>query len=149
MKYLKLLLIVFVASMLDACNRDTGLNPGGGMGGSYVITANINGQSWGADDGYGRYIAPFGFEVRGTSGTSSNIFINISPYNGLQTYYVNGITKITYTEGGVEYNSTTGQITVTQEDDYYIDGIFNAELISNSGGPTLNFTNGQFHVPKY
>ena len=124
MKYLQILLIAITAFMLNGCNKDTGLNPGGGMGGSYVITANINGQSWGADDGFAKYIAPFGLEIRGSYGNSSNIIINVSPYNGLQTYLVNGITKITYFEGGVEYTSTTGQIVITSEDDYYIDGIF-------------------------
>jgi hypothetical protein len=146
--YLALLFIAVSSIMLGSCNKDTSTpNPGGGAGGSYVITADINGQAWGADDGFAKYIAPFGLEIRGSFGNSSNIILNISPYNGMQTYLLNGINKITYREGGKEYTSTTGQIIITGDDGYYINGVFNAELISNSGGPALNFTNGEFYIP--
>jgi hypothetical protein len=149
MRYLKIVLASLILFGFNSCNKDTGLNPGNGMGGSYVITALINGQAWGADDGFAKYVPPFGLEIRGSYGTSSNIIINISPYNGMDSYPLNGITKVTYYEGGKEYTSTTGQITVTAEDNNYIDGIFSCEVISNSGGPSLNFTSGEFHVPKF
>ncbi len=149
MKYLKPLFAALILLSISACKKDTDVNTGNGMTGNYVISALVNGQNWGADDGFAQYKPPFGLEIRGSYGTASNIIINISPYNGISTYSLNGITKITYYEGGKEYTSTTGQISITAEDNNYIDGIFNCEVISNSGGPSLNFTNGEFHVPKY
>lgn len=149
MKLRILLVLAAVSLFFHSCNKDTGgVGPGvnGALGNVFV--ANINGLAWAAEDGYAKLNPNFGLELNGVHGTISSITIYISPYNGLQTYQLNGITKITYTENGISYTSTTGQVTVTADNDQYVEGIFNCEMISNTGSQSLTFTNGQFQVPK-
>lgn len=147
---LRLLLILATAiTLFNSCNKDEN-GVGGGVNGSTsnVFVADINGISWAAEDGYARVTPTFGLELNGVHGTISSINMVISPYNGPQTYQVNGITKITYTENGVSYSSTTGQITISADNDQYIEGFFSCEMISNTGSQSLSFTNGQFQAPK-
>ena len=151
MKFSYLFALLFIPVLFYSCNRDlNGVGPGVNGANGNVIVANINGVAWGATDGYVQTIPPGGIAMTGVrSGNNSNsIEIVISPYTGLGTYQVNGLTKISYSEGGVNYSSTTGQITVNADNDQVIEGFFNCEMISNTGSQSLSFTNGQFQVPK-
>lgn len=135
--------------LLTSCHKDiNGVGPGVNGANGNVMVAYINGQVWGAESGYVRYIQPHGLELFGTHGSSNMAVMTISPYNGLQTYPLNGITRITYSENGDDYTSTTGEITVTADNDQYIEGTFHCEMVSNSAGISLSFTNGQFQIPK-
>ena len=147
---LQLLLALLISVVLfNSCNKDVN-GVGNGVNGAVgnVVTADINGQVWGAETGYVRSGTNFTLELHGVHGSDSRIMLVISPYNGLQTYQLNGITRISFTESGTDYTSTTGQITVSADNDQYIEGFFTCEMISNTSSQSLTFTNGQFLVPK-
>ncbi|MCD6063042.1 MAG: hypothetical protein K0R82_953 [Flavipsychrobacter sp.] len=149
MKLRLLLALLIPVTFFYSCNTDTnGVGPGSGGSGNNVIVANINGDAWGAEDGYYQTSTNFALEIIGARSTGGRITLVVSPYNGTQTYQLNGITKIMFSENGIDYTSTTGQITVNSDDGQFIEGSFSCEMISNSGSQSLTFTGGQFLAPR-
>ncbi|WP_276131864.1 DUF6252 family protein [Polluticoccus soli] len=147
---LRLLLALLVPIVFFySCNSDTnGVGPGVNGANGNVVVATINGDTWGAESGYYQTSTNFTLEIIGARSSGGRITLVVSPYNGQQTYQLNGITKIMFSENGVEYTSTTGQITVSSDDGQYIEGYFNCEMISNTGSQSLTFSNGQFLAPR-
>jgi hypothetical protein len=147
----KALFAVLISSLLFfSCHKDpvsTNSMNGPTAG---VITAVINGYSWGAMNGYSQKDASGALILYGENNSTNNITIKIYPYIGPgKTYSVDGLTKVIYTENNKEYSTIKGQITVTADNTNYIQGTFDCELISIQGGESLVFTNGQFNIPKY
>lgn len=146
------LLFAFLLPLLLFVSCDKGNNTLNSTNGptSGVITAVINGYSWGAVNGYSEKDASGALILYGENNSGNNITLKVYPYNGPgKTYTADGLTKITYYENNKEYTSLKGQISVTSETDKAIQGNFTCELISSQGGESLVFNNGQFNIPKY
>ena len=138
------LAVLVCAFLFSSCSDKNNLNLGGGGGGA-VISANINGESWGVSQGYARVVPPFSLEIYGADNLS-NISLYISPYNGPGNYQLNGNTAIIYTEGALEYPSTIGTITINTDDGTYVEGTFSCQAFNSS--TLLEFTSGSFGVQK-
>lgn len=148
MSYKNLYLFI-IALFVFSCSKDdpnSRNNNNGAVQG--VITANINGYAWAAPDGYYMKNATASLTIYGQRDATNTIGLTISPYNGPGNYTFNGITKVVYYENSIEYQSINGQITISSEDDYHIEGTFNCEVISNTGAMSLIFTNGAFNISK-
>lgn len=150
MSYLNFNIRILLAALicilpLASCSDRNGLNIGGGNGGGTAVSADINGQGWGVSTGYARVVPPFGLEIYGADNQTS-ISLYISPYNGPGNYPLNGTTAIIYTEGGLEYTSTIGSITINTDDGTYVDGMFSCQAFNSS--TMLEFANGSFGVQK-
>ena len=141
-------IIIAFLSLLTACDKDNNNNNGnGGSSGTGVITADIDGQRWVAETGYTQQIQPFGMELVGMH-NSDQLTITLSPYNGVQTYYLDGNTKITFLEENIEYRSIRGEVNVTSVTDETISGNFNCDVVSSVSSVTLYFTNGTFSIQR-
>lgn len=148
MSYKNLYILIIAVLFLSSCSKDaptrnTNNTPTGGD-----IVVNINGYAWAAPVGYISKGSTAVLTLSGQADQSNYISITVSPYNGINTYPFNGITKITYFENNTEYQTISGQVVISSEDDYHIAGTFNGELLSNAGGASLLFTNGQFYIDK-
>lgn len=146
-RYLPVFLFMLIGSLLASCNKDSSRLTPTQPTGNAVISAYINGEYWELTQGYAQLVPTANMQING-SGTYGDMIIAISPFNGIQTYNIDGFTKIMYTEGGVQYNSIRGQIQVTANHPDYIEGNFNCELVATTGSTSLVFTNGQFSVSK-
>lgn len=147
---LRYFLIILLACGLFAssCNKDDNRASAPIQTGPGAASAYVNGQYLSLPNGSAQLIPTANMQIT-CSGAYGNLNITISPFNGISTYMLDGFTKITYTESGVQYSSIRGQIQVTNNTSNYIEGNFNGELISTTGSTSLTFTDGQFSVPKY
>jgi hypothetical protein len=150
MRYRRLLSIVFLmaSGWLSSCNKDdnnNGTTPS--PSGPAVISALINGESWSLSNGYAELQPTANMRIN-CSGSYGSINITVSPFNGIQTYSLDGFTKIVYLEDNVQYNSIRGQIQITENTPDRISGRFNGELTSTTGSTSLVFTEGEFSVQK-
>lgn len=133
--------LFFASCSKDAPNATANLGPTSG-----VIVADINGLAWAAPDGYVSRSAN-SVQLFGQRDQTNYIRITVSPYTGVRNYPLDGLSNIVYYESGVEYTSISGQITITAEDDYHMEGSFSAEVVG-TGARSLQFTNGQFNIAK-
>lgn len=146
MRYGLLSIVLLSVLLFSSCSKDAS-RPGGSLGPvDGVITADINGLAWAAPDGYASRTTN-AIVVFGQRDETNTIRINVSPYTGERNYTVDGLTNIVYTENGVEYTSISGQITITLEDEYGVEGVFSGEVVG-PGARSLQITNGQFSVAK-
>lgn len=149
MTYMRIIALALAVVTFASCSKDqlnsknSTTTPANGD-----ITVNINGYTWAAPLGYVSKTATATLTISGQANQDNYISIVINPYNGLNSYPFNGLTKITYYENNTQYQTITGQVTIAADDDYHIAGTFSGELVSNSGGTSLQFTNGAFDIDK-
>ncbi|RYD57096.1 MAG: hypothetical protein EOP56_09845 [Sphingobacteriales bacterium] len=142
------LLLVLTTGFFSSCNKDdnnTGVTPQ--PSGPAMISALINGEYWSLSSGYAELQPTANMRIN-CSGSYGSINITVSPFNGVQTYALDGFTKIVYLEDNVQYNSIRGQIQITENAPGSVSGRFNCELISTTGSTSVVFTEGEFSVPK-
>ncbi len=142
-------LCLFALSLLfGACDTDReGRGPF--QSGTGLISAQINGQFWSAPDGYMENVPPFGIRIRGVQGSQSEMLISISPYQGPNTYMLDGITTIEYRSGADHFRAINGQVTINSHGDEWIEGEFHGEFVSQTSSIYLSLTDGRFRVPLY
>jgi hypothetical protein len=141
-------ILVVCLSLFAACSKDDKKNnTGSNNSGNGPIVVNINGERWVAGTAYTSTFQPFGLNLIGVNG-QDQLTLTMSPYNGVQTYQLDGSNKVTFIEDGIQYNSLEGQIIVSSVTDDAISGTFNCVLISTVSSVRLDFTNGSFTVPR-
>lgn len=140
--------LLLATGLLSSCNKDDNNNNNTpAPSGPAVISALINGESWSLSSGYAELQPTANMRIN-CSGSYGSMNITISPFNGVQTYSLDGFTKIVYLESNVQYNSIRGQIQITENTPTRVSGRFNGEVISTTGSTSLAFTEGQFSVPR-
>jgi hypothetical protein len=142
----QLIWVLLVPVLFFSCSKDNPNNRVDPNPTEGDIMMTVNGYAWAAPIGYFTRTGS-AITVYGQQNQTSTINISISPFNGMQVYPLNGFTKIVFFDNGVEYSSITGQITVTSDDEYHIQGSFNGEVISNNA-QSYQITNGSFNIAK-
>lgn|GEM_PF-1147661 len=151
MRYRSLLLLCLgFVILFSACSKDPNrVNNNYNGTGAGVLSAYINGYSWYASTGYAQLDNTQKLTLFAKYSQDNDISLYVYPYSGPGTYQLNGLNTITYYENGVTYSPINGEINITYDNTNSIQGTFSSRLISTSGSETLDFTNGQFNIPKY
>lgn len=144
MKHTLYLLFALFTLALSSCDKDDN----GGGGGTYtVMSAEIDGVKWEAPQGYVQNDAATGIALYAIKDDNNSITLRINPYNGVQNYPIGSLTIAMYTKDGVQYPATNGTITIVVDNELGIQGRFNFDATSGSGG-TLQVRNGEFSLPR-
>ena len=114
------------------------------------MSANINGTSWSST-----WYATSGNAAVSSSGLSlyaslgsSYISMQIITYTGPGLYYLGGVNGALFGDGsGNEYHATSGSVSVSADNGYYVSGTFNFSGIGTNGFP-FNISYGQFNLQK-
>lgn len=150
MRYGWLSVVLWSLLFFSSCSKDVpspyGSSASSGQAPTGDIIADINGSIWAAPDGYFRRSAS-SITIYGQREKGNTINLTINPYTGPKTYEINGITKIIYYEDNVQYTCVNGQITVSGENDYFIEGTFSGEVIEG-GALRMQILGGQFYIEK-
>ncbi|RYD57095.1 MAG: hypothetical protein EOP56_09840 [Sphingobacteriales bacterium] len=149
----KLSIYLFAAlALCSSCEKSNFYNNtgGGGMTSQQavdVVTAI-------RDDTYGWSLAS-GYATRKKNGDLAIYFfkegnnkmtIELTPFRGAQTYQLNGASKVTFIQDGVEYRDSYGWVKLTEVTEKAVIGRFEFSLQSTFNNINMKLTEGEFAV---
>lgn len=144
MKQTLFLLFAFFTLVSASCDKD---DNGGGPGGPYnVLSAEIDGEIWSAQQGYVQSDAAMGIALYALQDDNNSFILRINPYNGIQTYPIGSLTTAMYTKDGVQYSATNGNIIIMVDNELGVQGKFTFDATSGNG--TVQVRNGEFSLPR-
>lgn len=140
-------LLAFILSLsFFSCSKDVNRYNVNGNGYG-IMDANINGTYWSADNGYAQNPSPYTLTLYASRGQQSYITINISGYTGPGDYILGGYnTAIFYDGYGSEYDATSGTITITTDNNGFVQGYFYFSGLGYNSSGSVNVTNGTFNL---
>ena len=144
MKHTLYLLFAFFTLVSASCGKD---DDNGGPDGPYsVLSADIDGEKWSAQQGYVQADAATGIALYALQDDNNSIILRINPYNGVQNYPIGSLTTAMFTRDGVQYSATTGNITIIVDNELGVQGKFTFDATSGNG--TVQVRNGEFSLPR-
>jgi hypothetical protein len=155
MNHLKLLFIPFLLalSFLSSCEKSNFYNNTGGGGrvpektGDVITAIRNKTETWSLSSGYAQYKKNGDLVIYFMGEGLNKLTIELTSYNGVQTYQLNGSSRAVLIQDGVEFRDTYGWVKILAHTDNYLTGKFEFAMQSTFNNINLNFSEGEFSVP--
>jgi hypothetical protein len=143
-----LIILLLITTCLSSCTPDAMNNNGNGSNPG-LMSADINGSLWYANNGYATSPNVSVLQLNGNYNSAAHIYISISGYTGTGSYSLGGFNSAIYYDGnGTDYPATTGNLTVTSDNGSQVMGIFSFSGTSTVGGLPIAVSSGHFNLSR-